>query len=108
MSGKKGMSRQPRENTGRARMWKIMRRRLVFALDDIVIPLDGVKTNNAMKFLKNLTTHGIVRFDRWSGTQGKPGSCKVYRLIQNTGPTPPITCQTCKRPVTSKQCGGEP
>jgi hypothetical protein len=109
MSGKKGMlTTAPDQKSGRARMWKIMRRRLVFTLDDIVIPLDGVNTNNALKFVQNLTRHGIVRFDRWSGTQSKPGSCKIYRLVKNTGPVQPTICPTCKQSVTAKLCGGEP
>lgn len=101
------MNRRQGENTGRSRMWKVMRRRLVFTLDDIVIPLDGVSSNNTVKFLSNLTRHGIVRFDRWSGTQGRPGCCKIYRLVINTGPVPPNICPTCKRPITVKECGGE-
>ena len=113
MSGKKGMLRShPNQNTGRARMWRVMRRRLVFSIDDLVIPLDGVNTSNAIKFVKNLTNHGIVRFDRWSGKEGQPGCCKVFRLIHNPGPVQPTVCPTCKQPVTVKDCkpaesGGE-
>jgi hypothetical protein len=108
MSGKPGMKRPvPNRDSGRARMWKIIRRRMVFSLDDLVIPLDGVNTNNALKFVHNLCRHGIVRFDRWNGTQGTLGCCKVYRLINNTGPLQPMQCPTCKQSVTAKQCGGE-
>lgn len=108
MSGKQGMKRlEPNRNSGRARIWKIIRRRMVFTLDDLVIPLDGVNTNNALKFVQNLVRHGIVRFDRWRGTQGKPGCCKVFRLVNNTGPLQPMTCPNCKQPVTAKHCGGE-
>jgi hypothetical protein len=88
-------------------MWKIIRRRMVFTLDDLIIPLDGVNSNNALKFVQNLCRHGIVRFDRWSGKEGQRGSCKVYRLVNNTGPQQPTQCPTCKQPVTTKQCGGE-
>lgn len=105
MSGKKGQLRsEPDQNSGRTRMWRIIRRRLVFTIDDLVIPLDGVKTSNALKFVKNLTVHGIVRFDRWSGKQGKPGCCKVFRLINNPGPLQPTVCPTCKQPITAKVC----
>ncbi len=106
MSGKPGMKHTPNQNSGRARMWKVIRRRMVFTLDDIVIPLDGVNSNNAVKFVQNLVRHGIVRFDRWNGTEGQRGSCKVYRLINNT-PQQPTHCPTCKQPITAKQCRGE-
>ncbi len=103
---KKGMRRsEPDYSSGRARMWRIMRRRLVFSVDDLVIPLDGVTTCNALKFIQNLVRHGIVRFDRWSGNSGQRGSCKVFRLIYNPGPERPTICPTCKQPVIAKVCG---
>ncbi|MBK5274588.1 MAG: hypothetical protein JJE30_06005 [Desulfuromonadales bacterium] len=109
MSGRKGMKKlQPDQHSGRARMWRVMRRRMVFSLDDLVIPLDGVNSNNAVKFIKNLTIHGIVRFDRWSGKRGKPGCCKVFRLIHNPGPVQPTICPTCKQPITTKVCAPVP
>lgn len=108
MSGKKGMlTQKPDQNSGRARMWRIMRRRLVFTMNDLVIPLDGVNTSNAVKFVQNLTRHGIVRFDRWSGKPGRPGSCKVFRLVHNPGPVQPTICPTCRKSVTALSCGGE-
>jgi hypothetical protein len=79
----------------------------LFTLDDVVIPLDGVNSNNALKFIKNLIRHGIVRVDCWRGKQGQRGSCQVYRLIQNTGPQQPMQCPACKQPITAKTCGGE-
>jgi hypothetical protein len=108
MSGKKGMIRkEPDPYSGRARMWRIMRRRQVFSIDDLVIPLDGVTTSNSLKFIQNLVRHGIVKLDGWNGTPGKRGSCKVFRLINNTGPIQPTQCPTCKQPISAKTCGGE-
>jgi len=109
MSGKKGMVQlQPDINTGRARMWRIMRRRLVFTINDLVIPLDGVMTSNAAKYIQNLVRHGIVRLDRWSGKQGSLGCCKVFRLIHNPGPLQPTVCLTCNQPITAKVCEVKP
>lgn len=105
MSGKKGMVQaNPDQNTGRARMWRVMRRRLVFTIDNLVIPLDGVTTANALKFVKNLTRHGIVRLDRWSGKEGQKGSRKVFRLVHNPGPIQPTICPTCKQSIAAKIC----
>jgi len=108
MSGKKGMLRiKTDQNSGRSRMWRIMRRRLVFTIDDLVIPLDGVTSANAWKFVANLMRHGIVKFDRWSGKSGMPGCCKVYRLVYNPGPAQPVICPTCKKSLTATSCGGD-
>lgn len=107
MSGKKGMRRKaPDQNSGRARMWRIIRRRVLFTLDDLVIPLDGVNEGNAQKFILNLVRHGIVKLDGWRGKQGRPGSRKVFRLIDNTGPVQPVQCPNCNQPITAKTCGG--
>lgn len=108
MSGKSGMKiRETSQDTGRARMWRIIRRRMVFTLDDIVIPLDGVTQVNAWKFISNLLNHGFIRFDRWNGKQGQRGSCKVYRLAYNPGPHLPTTCPNCNKSITARTCGGE-
>lgn len=109
MSGKQGMKRvEPDQNSARARMWRVIRRRGLFTLDDIVIPLDGVHENNALKFVQNLVRHGIVKLDGWRGKRGQRGSCKVYRLVNNSGPIQPTQCPTCTQPITAKICGGEP
>lgn len=105
MSGKKGMRRkEPDPKSCRARMWRIIRRRLVFTLNELVIPLDGVTISNANKFVQNLVCHGIVKLDRWCGKSGQFGSCKVFRLVQNLGPVQPTECPTCKRRITDKVC----
>lgn len=107
MSGKKGMRRgEPDQHSHRARMWRVMRRRQVFTVDDLVIPLDGVTTTNALKFIQNLVRHGIVRFEQWRGKEGQRGSSKVFRLVHNPGPVQPTTCPTCKQPLAARNCGG--
>jgi len=108
MSGKPGMKRiATDQNCGRARMWRVIRRRVLFTLDDIVIPLDGVNSNNALKFVQNLVRHGFAKVDGWRGQVGLRGSCKVYRLIDNSGPVQPTHCPRCNQPLTAKTCGGE-
>ena len=105
MSGKRGRLRsEPDMASGRARIWRIMRRRLAFTVDELVIPLEGVTVTNALKYIQNLTRHGFIRFDRWSGKAGRPGSRKVFRLVRNTGPVPPTQCPTCGRSVTARSC----
>jgi hypothetical protein len=85
-------------------MWRVMRRRRVFSIDNLVIPLDGVQASNANRFINSLVRHGIVKFDSWSGKPGRPGSCKVFRLIRDLGPEQPLICPTCKKSLVTMVC----
>lgn len=108
MSGVKGMYRKtPDSRSLRGRIWRVMRRRVIFCIDDLVIPIEGANVSNTRKFIANLERHGIVRMERWNGKEGQPGSFKIYRLIRNTGPDQPTVCPVCKRPVTAKECTPE-
>ena len=105
MSGKKGMKpRTLNPRSARGRMWQVMRRRLVFTVDDIVVPLEGVKLTNVERFILHLRIHGFIRIDRWSGTPGQRGSRKIYRLVRNPGPDQPAKCPACGRSLTARKC----
>jgi len=89
MSGKKGMKRGANLRCARGRLWQVMRRRRVFTVDEIVIPLAGVTVSNAQTFLAALIRDGYVRVERWSGDRGARGCRKVYRLVRDVGPEYP-------------------
>jgi len=97
------MPKEPDHNCARARMWRVIRRRIVFTSIDIIVPLDGVTYNSAKNFIWDLSRHGILRFERWSRKPGQPGY-KVFRLIQNVGPVYPSICPNCGQPVQSRAC----
>jgi hypothetical protein len=83
------MINKPRKNTRRERAWKLMRSMGNYILADIAI-LAEADLQNIRHYHQCLVKAGYARQVGIRKQEGRPGFDKVYRLIKNTGPKPPI------------------
>jgi hypothetical protein len=90
--------------TVQTRMWQVMRRRRVFGVDDVLIPLEDVSATAARKFVRQLEIHGLIRFVHWHGRPGVLGSYRVYRIVKDTGPDAPTMCPACGKTLKVAEC----
>ena len=100
MSGKKGMLfRRPKQGTDRSKAWNSMRQFVRFNIPDLC-RTSGGSVSNVQKFVRNLVAHGYVAKYGKINT-GQPGSYQPYRLVKDVGPTYPMVCEWCGRPMTA-------
>jgi len=78
-----------RKNTDRERAWKVMRAMGNYTLTDLASVAD-IPYGNIGHYHQCLVAAGYVRQVGTKRVEGRPGFDKVYRLIKNTGPKPPI------------------
>lgn len=78
-----------RKNTGRERAWKLMRSLGNYTLTDIATLAEAVY-ENVGHYHQCLVKAGYVRQVGTKRQEGRPGFDKIYRLVRNTGPKPPI------------------
>lgn len=106
MAGKKGQH-HTLLRTIRQQLWQTMRiKRREFTMPDLMITVPGAVKDNVKKFVKRLSTHGIIReIGQYVG--GRPGEFKRFRLCIDAGPVLPSDCPNCGRRLTSASCKGE-
>lgn len=83
------MKNNIRKNTGRERAWKLMRSMGKYTLSDIAT-LAEADYDNIRHYNLCLLKAGYVRQVGTKRQEGRSGCDKVYRLVRNTGPRPPI------------------
>jgi hypothetical protein len=102
MPGVKGMvESKPRPAAVRNRIWKSIRILRRFTQPDLVRTSPPASIDNVRKFLKRLEVHGYVA-KTGCFTGGRPGRYQSYRLVRDHGPTHPLRCERCGRPLCEK------
>jgi DNA-binding IclR family transcriptional regulator len=98
MPGIKGMTpAEPNKRALRNKIWQSMRIMRRFTLADLC-RTSGAKRTNVRKFVKRLEVHGyVVQQGHYVG--GRVGVFRGLRLVKNTGPTYPMRCTSCGRPL---------
>ncbi len=93
MAGKKGMKCPSRPGAARRKVWQSMRIMRQFTIADLC-RTSCAKRNNVRKFMAGLSRHGyIARFGKY--VSGRAGSYQPWRLVRDTGPRHPVTCDRC-------------
>lgn len=83
------MKNNLRKNTCRERAWKVMRNMQSFTLSE-VCTIAEVPYSNISHWNQCLVAAGYIRQTGKKKQDGRPGFDKVFRLIKNTGPNPPV------------------
>lgn len=78
-----------RRDTRRERAWKLMRTLGSYTLTEIAT-LAGADVENIRHYHQCLVKAGYARNTGTKKQEGRPGLDKVYRLVKNTGPRPPV------------------
>lgn len=78
-----------RKNTHREKVWKLMRTLGNYTLSEIAT-LAEADYDNINHYHQCLVKAGYVKQVGRKKQEGRPGSDKVFRLIKNTGPKPPV------------------
>ena len=80
---------KPRKNTAREKAWKLMRLMGRYTLGEIATLIEA-DVDNIRHYHQCLVAAGYVREIGTQKQAGRPGLDKVFRLVKNTGPKPPV------------------
>jgi len=83
------VSNKPRKNTFREKVWKLMRIMGNYTLTDLTT-LAECPYENISHYHQCLVKAGYARQTGTKRQEGRPGFDKIFRLVKNTGPKPPI------------------
>ncbi|AJF07789.1 hypothetical protein [Geoalkalibacter subterraneus] len=105
MAGKKGMQhRRRRPHTLRAKAWQSMRIMRRFTLPDLCRTLGPSRGKNdyqnLRKWMSNLCAHGVV-VKEGRPVSGRAGDYQVFRLVRDSGPLYPQSCEKCGNSIAS-------
>lgn len=78
-----------RKNTAREKAWKLMRVMGNYTLTDIATLAEADYANFG-HYHQCLVSAGYVRQVGTKKQEGRPGLDKIFRLVKNTGPKPPV------------------
>lgn len=78
-----------RQNTAREKAWKLMRLMGNYTLGEIATLIEA-DVENIRHYHQCLVHAGYVRQVGTKRQEGRPGFDKVFRLVKNTGPKPPV------------------
>ena len=80
---------KPRKGTNRERCWKLMRLMGSYTLTEIAT-LAEAPYENISHYHQCLVAAGYARQIGTKRQEGRPGTDKLFRLVKNTGPKPPV------------------
>jgi hypothetical protein len=86
---KPGIKNHIRKNTSRERCWRLMRTLGNYTLTEVAT-LAEADVENIRHYHQCLISAGYVKQVGTKRQEGRSGFDKVYRLVKNTGPKPPV------------------
>lgn len=111
MPGVKGMVHsKTRDNVFRGKVWQSMRVKRRFTMPDLcrtsTEKYEQSCYENIKKWVKKLENHGYVE-KTGPRTFRRVGEFQAYRLVRETGPVHPVTCDKCGKSLSAKECKRE-
>ncbi|GEM_PF-5035829 len=89
MAGKRGMKMPADVKSLRQNIWRSIRIMRTFTIPGLMTTVDGLKYDNAQKFVRRLEQHGYVsKIGGYKG--GTVGDYQKYIICNDIGPTVPV------------------